>query len=31
MTEAKLERKTRKLEKQIELSVPADTVWKMLT
>lgn len=31
MTEAKPERATRKIEKQIELSVPPETVWKMLT
>jgi len=31
MTEAKPEREMRKIEKQIELSAPAETVWKMLT
>lgn len=31
MTEAKPERKIRKIEKQIELAAPAETVWKMLT
>lgn len=31
MTEAKPMREARKIEKQIELSVPPETVWKMLT
>ncbi|HXZ13967.1 MAG TPA: SRPBCC domain-containing protein [Candidatus Sulfotelmatobacter sp.] len=31
MTEAKPERQILKIEKQIELSVPPETVWKMLT
>jgi uncharacterized protein YndB with AHSA1/START domain len=31
MTEAKPQQKTRKIEKQIEIAAPAETVWKALT